>query len=73
MGIWVISQDLEKVVMVTDVSIVHQRTASGIMWEIVANGGTRLGKYPSEWDAQKALCMLVIEIDKGGMVFYMPD
>ena len=72
MGIWVVSQNSEKVVMVTDVSIVHQRTASG-MWEIVSNGGTRLGKYPSEWDAQKALSMLLMELDKGGRVFYMPD
>ena len=54
MGIWVVSKESEKVVMVTDVSIVHQRTASG-MWEIVANGGTRLGIYPSQWDAKKVL------------------
>ena len=72
MGLWGVSKDSEKVVMVTDVSIVHQRTASG-MWEIVANGGTRLGIYPSQWDAKKVLSKCVVAIEQGDHVFEVPD
>lgn len=72
MGIWVVSKDSEKVVMVTDVSIVHQRTSNGML-EIVAHGGTRLGIYPSQWDAKKVLSKFVVAIEQGDQVFEMPD